>query len=328
MKKFLYLIFTGIIGLSITACGSKPQETVQNQPTVSVTETTPDTEQDMPAAGVYRYVFEEELEGNEVKNYNYLAIKDDNTGVWVAQDKVDISWDSENIKTDSQDIPYEIQDGNILLKEETGETLYEAQAELDLKEFVTYCDDAEYLWSIGPSFDVKNSFVEEQANKTEFESYEEVISYLTSGQAYAYIQIQGYEGDLLAVADTTYEYEPGKNAAMEIYIYAMINNSVQYVTVAWSDGTGRPIAVNDGVLVCATQHDVSGSFFNPDGDGIMTKFYASEEYESGEAHYSGFERETNSFDAENENDDIDEAEYYKLYDFYNAGEPIFFNVVE
>lgn len=51
--------------------------------------------------------------------------------------------------------------------------------------------------------DIPNSFVEEQAGKTEFDSYDELISNMTAGQAYAYVTLTGYEGDVLLITDQT-----------------------------------------------------------------------------------------------------------------------------
>ena len=53
--------------------------------------------------------------------------------------------------------------------------------------------------------DIPNSFVEEQAGKTEFDSYDELISNMTAGQAYAYGTLTGYEGDVLLITDQTYD---------------------------------------------------------------------------------------------------------------------------
>ena len=65
--------------------------------------------------------------------------------------------------------------------------------------------------------DIPNSFVEEQAGKTEFDSYDELISNMTAGQAYAYVTLTGYEGDVLLITDQTYD-DNGSTAAMMAYV--------------------------------------------------------------------------------------------------------------
>lgn len=44
-----------------------------------------------------------------------------------------------------------------------------------------------------------NGFIEEKAQKNEFDSYEEVIGYLEAGQAYTYVDVLGSEEPVLLV---------------------------------------------------------------------------------------------------------------------------------
>ncbi len=46
-----------------------------------------------------------------------------------------------------------------------------------------------------------NGFIEEKAQKNEFDSYEEVIGYLEAGQAYTYVDVLGSEEPILLVTE-------------------------------------------------------------------------------------------------------------------------------
>lgn len=289
---------------------------------------TADTENTGLKSGVYQYKYTEEMEGEIITNYNYLALKDDNTGFWSVQDMVPITWDENGITSNDTVFEYTMQGEDVLLKEETGDVLYEYKPNLGVQEFIDNFDNPEYRFSIEGMADVPNSFIEEKLGVTSFESYDEIINSLSEGQAYAFIQLKGYDGDLLVITEYTYNYDDNTKACIEGYIYAMIDGKVRYVSVAYSDGTGRPLAVADGVLYHGTQHEVQGDFFNPEGTGVMLKFAVSEDFTDDGSTFSGFIRETNSFDEANERTDVTEEDYRKLWDDYMSAEVVNFTVVE
>ena len=88
--------------------------------------------------------------------------------------------------------------------------------------------------------DIPNSFVEEQAGKTEFDSYDELISNMTAGQAYAYVTLTGYEGDVLLITDQTYD-DNGSTPAMMAYVYLKENGKVRFATVVGGRDTAYPV---------------------------------------------------------------------------------------
>ena len=94
------------------------------------------------------------------------------------------------------------------------EQVEEAQDAEQTEEMQDTAEDPE-MWLTDEELpdNIPNSLVEEQAGKTAFSSYEELIGYLEKGQGYAYVTLEGYEGQALLVADQTYEFE-GSMAAM------------------------------------------------------------------------------------------------------------------
>lgn len=280
-------------------------------------------------AGVYQCVNNEEMEGDFVNFYYYLIIKDDNTGFWSVQDIVPITWNDMYINDGGTDYEYSVEGDCIVVKEQFGEMTYE-MLDVDIDEFMNNMDNPEYMFYLEEASRIPNTFVDEVAGKVVYDSYDEVISYLTSGQGYAYVKLEGYDGDVLVVSNSLYEYEEGINAAMDCAFYAIIDGKAEYVTAAASDGTARPIAIGDGIILFADQHDVGGDFFTEDGRAIMAKFYAYESFEEGseEAIYGGFFRDVNSFDISNEKEISTEEEYLELYQKYLDADVIDFTIIE
>ena len=63
-----------------------------------------------------------------------------------------------------------------------------------------------------------SSFVETVAGKTDFASYDEIISYLKKGQGYAYIKLKGYNGDILAITESVYT-DNNENHSTDVSLY-------------------------------------------------------------------------------------------------------------
>lgn len=337
MKKYYFLLTILLTGVLLAGCESKESSSVveessvkAEEPSVEAEEIPVETDDDSVSLvpGVYQYKYEEEMDGETQLFYNYIVVKEDNTGYWEIQDLVPIVWDDKKITLNDNDYEYTVGDACITVKEEFGDNTYNLLDEIAVDEYLENWNNPEYKFYIEGMKEIKSSFVEEKADKTEFKDYDELISYLEKGQGYAYIQLQGYDGELLVISKELYDDGDGEQVAMEAVVYGVVGGKVQYLTVAVSDGTARPIAVNDGVLVYAHQHEVGGDFLNPDATGIMSKFYAYESFEDGEASYSGFFRDTNSFDEDNQREVDTEEAYYELYQVYLDGDPIVFTVVE
>ena len=100
---------------------------------------------------------------------------------------------------------------------------------LDTEELLQNTDAPEDVSGVEQTDYIPNSFVEESAGKNAFESYDEVISFLQPGQAYAYIEMYGYDGKVLLVTENTFVDADGKTVAMQAGAYALIEDEVWYV---------------------------------------------------------------------------------------------------
>lgn len=176
--------------------------------------------------------------------------------------------------------------------------------------------------------DIPNSFVEEQAGKTEFDSYDELISNMTAGQAYAYVTLTGYEGDVLLITDQTYD-DNGSTAAMMAYVYLKENGKVRFATVVGGSDTAYPVRYADHVLYTAGNHEFCSYFVSVETQGVMVKDSVMESFdENGTATYIGFLREKNTFDNDEEIDTDSDQIFKEKTAEYGAAAVVDFTVVE
>lgn len=157
---------------------------------------------------------------------------------------------------------------------------------------------------------IPNSQVEIQAGKTAFSSYEELIGYLEEGQGYAYVTIEGYEGQALLVADQTYEFE-GSMAAMAASVYLEQDGMVRFSSTVGGQGTAYPIRWKNGIVYTAGGHEVCSYFISEETQAVMVKDSVMESIDGdGTASYIGFLREKNDF-SHDETIDTDSDEIFR-----------------
>lgn len=166
---------------------------------------------------------------------------------------------------------------------------------------------------------IPNSLVEEQAGKTAFSSYEELIGYLEKGQGYAYVTLEGYEGQALLVADQTYEFE-GSMAAMTASVYLEQNGTVRFSSAVGGQGTAYPIRWRNGIVYTAGGHEVCSYFISEETQAVMVKDSVMESIDdAGTASYIGFLREKNDFNHDEAVDtDADEIFRDKMKEYDDA----------
>ena len=156
------------------------------------------------------------------------------------------------------------------------------------------------------------SFVEEAAGKNNFTSYDEVLSYLKTGTGYAYFELEGYDGKLLAVAEKIYDDKEGHKVASEATFYGDFNGTVKFVGNAFSGGEAYPLKCDKTAVYDARDNAYESEFMGPQGDALIVKDYIIEDTdEQGNVTYSGFRRAENT----SEGDDLpkDPAEAGKVF---------------
>ncbi len=84
--------------------------------------------------------------------------------------------------------------------------------------------------------------------KAEYDSYEAIIEELPSEWGYAYINIDGYDGDILAVSNFTYKWDNDENVAITVYLYALNGDKATILGNVLTGGTGYPVRCQDGIL--------------------------------------------------------------------------------
>ena len=137
-------------------------------------------------------------------------------------------------------------------------------------------------------------FVQEQSGKTEFTDYEDVIANLKDGQGYAYIQVYGYDGDVLAVSDSVFLAD---HSASDATLYAMQDGKPKSLGIVAGNGSAYPLRLADGIIYSGDNHNYETYFMTTSGGipGIMAKDVVSDGID-GDGSFSGFLREDNTFD--------------------------------
>lgn len=179
--------------------------------------------------------------------------------------------------------------------------------------------------------DYPSNAMEERTGKTQFSSYDEVISLLEGDEAYALVKIKGYDGDVLLVTDGVYDNLDGNMATIQAVPYTM--KSTGFVTADssfTSGGTAYPISIGeDGLVYLYGNHSIETECYGSNGTDdvgimVMNTLSITEFDANGEASkVCGFHRDpeiTNIL--ENESVDYDEndvdAFYAELEKFENT----------
>ncbi len=137
-------------------------------------------------------------------------------------------------------------------------------------------------------------FLQFQADKTDFKDFDEIISYLTQGQGYAYVDIIGAKEKALIITELVFEADHSTNEAA---VYVMKDGKPKSAGYVIGNGSAYPLRAADGIIYGGDNHHYESYFLNPEGDGIMVKDYVSDGINDGETpEYTGFLRETNDFD--------------------------------
>ena len=168
---------------------------------------------------------------------------------------------------------------------------------------------AEQMYQPEDSGFMPGSFVEEAAGKSNFESFDELLSFLKKGQGYAYIELEGFDGKLLAVTDATYDDTEGHQAAMDVTFYGEYDGQICFIGNAFSSGTAYPVRCDGTAIYSAGNHEFQSEIMGEDGRALIVKEYMYVDYdENGKASYSGFIREDNSSEPQPVPEDPAEAE--------------------
>ncbi len=107
------------------------------------------------------------------------------------------------------------------------------------------------------SFDAKEVYTpEEHQVTTVYEGCETFTRMLDreENKGKGYVNARIGDQDVLLVADQTYEYEPGKSAAIDAEIFYYTDEGPAYMDYVEAGGTAYPLTVKDGVLYVGGNH--------------------------------------------------------------------------
>lgn len=173
------------------------------------------------------------------------------------------------------------------------------------------------------------NFFEAMQGRDTFDSYDEIIDLLEPGNAYAKAKVYGWDGDILFISEQTYDYGGGVQAAIDASAYIEVDGKARSAGNVFSEGTAYPVSLDkDGKIYTGGNHEVNVYAIGP-YNSIMVMVYAHESFDTTEGNptYSGFVRETNTYDGpEYEIAEDDDSVLPKLYEEYANTELIAFTV--
>ncbi|WP_155840072.1 hypothetical protein [Butyrivibrio sp. MC2021] len=132
-------------------------------------------------------------------------------------------------------------------------------------------------------------FLQEQSGIYEFDSFDDVISKLTEGQGYAYVQLSGEEEPLLAITDLVFLAD---NSASEACIYGMRDGKAANIGNVFGNGSAFPLRIENGIIYGGDNHRYETYFISDEWKSLMMKDYISDGVTEGSGQFVGFTRET------------------------------------
>lgn len=146
-----------------------------------------------------------------------------------------------------------------------------------------------------------NNF-EDRVGKVTFESYDEIIGLLNEDEAYAFVNVKGYDGEVLLISDATYDDLLGHIASTDCSAYSMkADGTCTFDSILFCGGTATPITIDEeGVLYTASEMNVDKSCYGDNGTENPALMYlasvtADELDDNGEpVSVGGFVRNNNS----------------------------------
>ena len=175
------------------------------------------------------------------------------------------------------------------------------------------------------------NFLEANITRDTFESFDEIISLLDKGNAYAIVKVYGLDEDLLVIAEGAYDNLDGNMASIEASVYRNDNGTVRNVGNVYSNGTAYPISLDsEGRIYSGGNHEVSISAISEETGAIMSMVYAYETFDENQnVTYGGFVRENNKVYVDGvQIAEDDPSVLEKCYKEYGEATPINYTVVE
>ena len=185
--------------------------------------------------------------------------------------------------------------------------------------------------------DYPSNALEERVGRTSFDSYDEIIGLLEGDEAYALVDIKGYDGKVLLVSEAVYDDLLGHMATIECVPYTMKSNGkVSADSLLYSGGTANPLATDkEGNVFSVTHMSIDKQCYGENGTSdnaimVMATVYSEDFDDNGMPKaVSGFVRTKNSVvDDDTVYLEGDEVELWtQLWDEYEKTEPINFTKV-
>ena len=174
--------------------------------------------------------------------------------------------------------------------------------------------------------DIYGDFLQKRTQKTEFASFDEIIDSLRLGEGYAYIQVNGYDGDILAVTDFVYADRDGTYISTRASLYGEDQDGmISALAYPETGDTANPLYCDNGILYVCNLKQYGEMQFDDDGVLYFRKQVVVND-EAGGATFSGYTMLSRS-----ESEDVNinsQEEFDELFEVLRNLTPITFTRVE
>ncbi|MBQ7464702.1 MAG: hypothetical protein IJS86_07560 [Lachnospiraceae bacterium] len=176
------------------------------------------------------------------------------------------------------------------------------------------------------SFDAKEVYTpEEHQVTTVYEGCETFTQMLDreENKGKGYVNARIGDQDVLLVADQTYEYEPGKNAAIDAEIFYYTDEGPAYMDYVEAGGTAYPLTVKDGLLYVGGNHFMIKYTIKGDRLDVSEEVYVQYN-ENGDASY--YYRTGDSAFADHDASEA-EAAFERMFGELDEESVLFFDII-
>lgn len=179
-----------------------------------------------------------------------------------------------------------------------------------------------------------HDFLQERTGKTEFDSFDDIIGQLQPGEAYAYISVNGFDGDILAVTDFVYSWGNDSDHSSYVSTRASLygadsdsgDGTITGLAYLETGDTGTPLYCSDGTLYVCNNHQFAKMQFDKDHVLYFTEQVVMEYAEDGTETFQGYTMPTR--DTSKEVSITSLEEYSALFDVLETLSPVSFTRVE
>ncbi len=176
-------------------------------------------------------------------------------------------------------------------------------------------------------------FLEKRTGRADFDSFDEIIAQLQSGEGYAYITVAGKDNEILAVTEMTYAWDDkeGSQVSFDVDFYAPVgymDNKIEHVGHINTGSSGNPVRIAEDGILYACNNRTYGQLQMADQDLLEYSTQITLAYDGGgNATVDGYASMDGTLDKLAKTDISTEEDFFALFNGLEDIAPVAFTVV-